>query len=111
MFIFIFNLIFFYHWQDNAQKVAEFLASHPRVKRVNYAGLPDHPGRALHYSQVLASDGTLATVAAITITICFFIYTYISNLSNTVWEHVSGKGCGSCVELLDRLGGTFEAYC
>lgn len=40
-------------WQDNAQKIAEFLASHPRVTQVNYAGLADHPGRALHYSQVL----------------------------------------------------------
>lgn len=40
-------------WQDNAQKIAEFLASHRRVKKVNYAGLPDHPGRALHFSQVL----------------------------------------------------------
>ncbi|XP_021304361.1 cystathionine beta-lyase, chloroplastic isoform X1 [Sorghum bicolor] len=38
--------------QANAQKIAEFLASHPRVKQVNYAGLPDHPGRSLHYSQV-----------------------------------------------------------
>ena len=38
--------------QDNAQKIAEFLASHPRVKKVNYAGLPGHPGRDLHYSQV-----------------------------------------------------------
>ncbi|XVF56266.1 hypothetical protein PTKIN_Ptkin06aG0105300 [Pterospermum kingtungense] len=39
--------------QENAQKIAEFLSSHPLVKRVNYAGLPDHPGRDLHYSQVL----------------------------------------------------------
>jgi len=38
--------------QDNAQKIAEFLASHPRVKEVNYAGLPGHAGRDLHYSQV-----------------------------------------------------------
>ncbi|CAJ2656698.1 unnamed protein product [Trifolium pratense] len=37
--------------QENAQKIAEFLASHPRVKKVNYAGLPGHPGRDLHYSQ------------------------------------------------------------
>jgi O-acetylhomoserine (thiol)-lyase len=27
----------------NAQAVAEFLQAHPRVGRVNYAGLPDHP--------------------------------------------------------------------
>lgn len=37
--------------QDNAQKLAEFLVSHPRVKKVNYAGLPGHPGHSLHYSQ------------------------------------------------------------
>ncbi|KAI3879609.1 hypothetical protein MKW92_000104 [Papaver armeniacum] len=30
--------------QENAQKIAEYLASNPRVKKVNYAGLPDHPG-------------------------------------------------------------------
>lgn len=27
----------------NAQRVAEFLAAHPRVSQVNYAGLPSHP--------------------------------------------------------------------
>ncbi len=27
----------------NAQRVAEFLASHPKVKWVTYSGLPDHP--------------------------------------------------------------------
>ncbi len=27
----------------NAQKVAEFLARHPRIASVNYLGLPDHP--------------------------------------------------------------------
>lgn len=43
-----------YFLQENAQKIAEFLASHPRVKKVNYAGLPNRPGRSLHYSQVPA---------------------------------------------------------
>lgn len=28
---------------QNAQKVAEFLAQHPKVEKVNYAGLPDSP--------------------------------------------------------------------
>jgi O-acetylhomoserine (thiol)-lyase len=32
---------------DNALAVARFLQSHPRVKWVNYAGLPDSPSRAL----------------------------------------------------------------
>lgn len=32
---------------ENAQQVAEFLAAHPQVEWVNYAGLPDHPDHAL----------------------------------------------------------------
>ncbi|KAL0337905.1 UNVERIFIED_CONTAM: Cystathionine beta-lyase, chloroplastic [Sesamum calycinum] len=46
--------------QENAQKIAEFLASHPRVKKVNYAGLPDHPGRSLHYSQAKGAGSVLS---------------------------------------------------
>ncbi|ONH94961.1 hypothetical protein PRUPE_7G042400 [Prunus persica] len=46
--------------QDNAQKIAEFLASHPRVTQVNYAGLADHPGRALHYSQAKGAGSVLS---------------------------------------------------
>jgi O-acetylhomoserine (thiol)-lyase len=32
---------------ENAQKVAEYLQQHPKVKWVNYAGLTDHPQHAL----------------------------------------------------------------
>ncbi|MCL7037858.1 hypothetical protein MKW94_000843 [Papaver nudicaule] len=46
--------------QENAQKIAEFLASNPRVKKVNYAGLPDHPGRSLHYSQAKGAGSVLS---------------------------------------------------
>ncbi|KAK4253971.1 hypothetical protein QN277_009411 [Acacia crassicarpa] len=37
--------------QNNAQIVAEFLASHPRVTKINYPGLSSHPGYELHKSQ------------------------------------------------------------
>ena len=46
----------------NAQAVAEFLASHPRVRRVHYCGLPSHPGHAIaagqmrHFGMLLAFD-------------------------------------------------------
>ncbi|CAL0310113.1 unnamed protein product [Lupinus luteus] len=46
--------------QDNAQKIAEFLASHPRVRKVNYAGLRDHPGRDIHYSQAKGAGSVLS---------------------------------------------------
>jgi methionine-gamma-lyase len=39
---------------SNAQKVAEFLAQHPKVKRVNYPGLPAHPGHELARRQMKA---------------------------------------------------------
>jgi methionine-gamma-lyase len=39
---------------SNAQKVAEFLAQHPRVERVNYPGLPSHPGHEIARKQMSA---------------------------------------------------------
>jgi cystathionine gamma-synthase len=45
---------------DNAQKVAEFLASHPRVEKVYYAGLPSHPGFEVAKSQMTAFSGMLS---------------------------------------------------
>ncbi|XP_022966307.1 cystathionine beta-lyase, chloroplastic isoform X1 [Cucurbita maxima] len=46
--------------QENAQKIAEFLHTHPRVKNVFYAGLPTHPGRSLHYSQAKGAGAVLS---------------------------------------------------
>ncbi|XP_038885294.1 cystathionine beta-lyase, chloroplastic isoform X1 [Benincasa hispida] len=46
--------------QENAQKIAEFLYTHPRVKKVYYAGLPAHPGRSLHYSQAKGAGAVLS---------------------------------------------------
>jgi methionine-gamma-lyase len=39
---------------SNAQKIAEFLANHPRVGRVNYPGLPSHPGHDVAKKQMKA---------------------------------------------------------
>ena len=38
----------------SAQQIAEFLAAHPKVERVNYPGLPGHPGHALACKQMKA---------------------------------------------------------
>lgn len=38
----------------NAQKIAEFLARHPRVERVNYPGLLKHPGHEVAKKQMKA---------------------------------------------------------
>jgi methionine-gamma-lyase len=44
----------------NAQQVAEFLARHPRVERVNYPGLPNHPGHELAKRQMKASGAMIS---------------------------------------------------
>jgi len=46
----------------NAQRIAEFLAGHPRVVRVNYPGLPDHAQRVLAERQMKAGGGLLSFV-------------------------------------------------
>jgi cystathionine beta-lyase/cystathionine gamma-synthase len=48
---------------ENAQKIAEFLNSHPKVSRVNYSGLPDHPQHELAGWQMCAHGGLLSFVA------------------------------------------------
>jgi methionine-gamma-lyase len=41
----------------NAQKIAEFLAGHDRVKKVYYPGLPTHPGHDLARKQMKLFGG------------------------------------------------------
>ncbi len=47
----------------NAQAVAEFLDSHPRVEHVNYPGLQNHPQHELAQRQMAAGGGMLSFVA------------------------------------------------
>ena len=44
---------------ENAQRVAEHLARHPKVRGVNYPGLPDHPQHALARRQMPRGFGGL----------------------------------------------------
>jgi len=46
----------------NAQKIAEFLADHPKTLHVNYPGLPDHPQYELAQRQMKAPGGLLSFV-------------------------------------------------
>jgi len=45
---------------QNAQKVAEYLENHPRVRLVNYPGLPSHQGHSLIGKQMRAGGGIMA---------------------------------------------------
>jgi methionine-gamma-lyase len=46
----------------NAQALAEYLVGHPRVERVNYPGLPDHPQFELSRRQSRTPGGMLSFV-------------------------------------------------
>lgn len=45
---------------QNAQTVAEWLSRHPRVKTVNYPGLPNHPQHQLAQRQMSSGGGMLS---------------------------------------------------
>ncbi|MEP6808613.1 MAG: aminotransferase class I/II-fold pyridoxal phosphate-dependent enzyme [Chthoniobacterales bacterium] len=45
---------------DNALRVAEFLAGHPQIERVNYPGLTSHPGYEIACRQMSAFSGMLS---------------------------------------------------
>ena len=45
---------------ENAQKVAEFLQEHPRIRLVNYPGLPTHQGYPLIGKQMRSGGGVMA---------------------------------------------------
>jgi cystathionine gamma-synthase len=44
----------------NAQKIAEFLTTHPQVHSVHYPGLPTHPGYATNQTQMRLPGGMLS---------------------------------------------------
>ena len=44
----------------NARQIAEFLAVHPKIKSVNYPGLPDHPDHAIARRQMAGFGGMLS---------------------------------------------------
>lgn len=47
---------------SNAQTIAEYLAAHPKVRHVNYTGLPNHPQSELAQRQMKAHGGLLSFV-------------------------------------------------
>ena len=45
---------------ENARTISEFLTKQPKVEKVNYPGLPDHPQRAIIKRQMRANGGMLS---------------------------------------------------
>ncbi|MEY2538248.1 MAG: cystathionine gamma-synthase [Verrucomicrobiota bacterium] len=45
---------------ENAMRIAQFLATHPRIERVHYPGLPEHAGHQIAKRQMLLFGGMLS---------------------------------------------------
>jgi cystathionine beta-lyase len=60
------------------------------VKKVFYAGLHDHPGHDLHYSQVLSSDGFLRLILQYPLPTGRCLYVHL----------LQAKGAGSVLSFL-----------
>lgn len=48
------------HQQNNAHRLAEWLANHHKIAKVYYPGLPEHPGSRIHLSQADGSGAVLS---------------------------------------------------
>jgi cystathionine gamma-synthase len=48
---------------ENARAIASFLGGHPRVERVLYPGLPDHPGHEVAARQMSDFGGMISLLA------------------------------------------------
>jgi len=49
---------------DNAEKVVEFLGTHPKIEKVLYPGLPDHPGHDVAAKQMKRFGGMVSVLVA-----------------------------------------------
>src|SRR5438094_10639679 len=45
---------------ENTRTISEFLAKQPKVEKVNYPGLPDHPQRGIIKRQMKGNGGMLS---------------------------------------------------
>jgi cystathionine gamma-lyase/cystathionine beta-lyase/cystathionine gamma-lyase/homocysteine desulfhydrase len=46
--------------ESNARAIAAWLSKHPKIEKIYYPGLPDHPGHALHQRQASGFGGMIA---------------------------------------------------
>jgi cystathionine gamma-synthase len=75
---------------ENAQRVAEFLARHPKIEAVHYPGLPSHPGHKIATSQMNGGFGGLLSMqvkggreAAFKVCAAVKIFTHATSLGGT----------------------------
>ncbi|WP_253188519.1 PLP-dependent aspartate aminotransferase family protein [Rhodobacter sp. 24-YEA-8] len=101
------------HQNDSALAVAKFLQTHPRVKRVNYPGLPDFPGHNVAATQMSGFGGMIsfvydgdaaATAAAVDKLKCFTIAASLGGVESLVTQPITTTHHGVTPEERVRRG-------
>ena len=86
---------------DNALRVAQFLASHPRVEATHYPGLPSHPGHDVARGQMSAFGGMVsfrvregreAAIAVVSKTKLFISATSLGGIESLIEHRASSEG-------------------
>ncbi|MBS0430981.1 MAG: aminotransferase class I/II-fold pyridoxal phosphate-dependent enzyme [Proteobacteria bacterium] len=82
----------------NACKVAGYLATHPAIERVNWPGLPNHPGHAIAKRQMRGDEGMFGAMLSIELRGGFDAAVAVARRSRLFTNATSLGGCESLIE-------------
>lgn len=82
----------------NARKVAEFLATHPAIERVNWPGLPNHPGHATAERQMRGHEGMFGAMLSVEVRGGYDAALALARGTKIFTNATSLGGCESLIE-------------
>ncbi|MGH8182939.1 MAG: trans-sulfuration enzyme family protein [Rhodanobacteraceae bacterium] len=82
----------------NARKVATFLAAHPKVARVNWPGLADHPGHAIAARQMRGLGGQFGAMLSVELADGYDAAVAFARGTKIFTNATSLGGCESLIE-------------
>lgn len=82
----------------NARKVAAFLAAHPAIERVNWPGLPDHPGHAIARRQMRGQEGMFGAMLSVELRGGYDAAVALARNTRIFTNATSLGGCESLIE-------------
>ena len=82
----------------NARKLAEFLAAHPAIERVNWPGLPGHPGHAVARRQMRGQEGMFGAMLSVELRGGYDAALALARSTRIFTNATSLGGCESLIE-------------
>jgi cystathionine gamma-synthase len=91
----------------NARSVAEFLAAHPAIERVNWPGLPTHPGHAIARHQMRGHEGMFGAMLSVELR---GGYDAALRLARGTKIFANATSLGSCESLIEHRASSEGAH-